>query len=213
MVTRRATSTPAPRIAGPGDIDTVADVIADAFAPLAVIRFLVPDPDRVRPVSRAWYRLHVEHAISGAGQVVMTEDNSAAAVWFDCTAAFSEPESYAKRLADLAGDDLSRFEHLDRQTDTNYPRDPHWHLLFLATRPGRQNQGLGSLLMDYTHIRLDAEGIPAYLEATGDENRWLYQRHGYHDMDPATFTVTDGTVLHRMWRPAEQQVQILTIQD
>jgi GNAT superfamily N-acetyltransferase len=187
MVTRRATSTPAPRIAGPGDIDTVADVIADAFAPLAVIRFLVPDPDRVRPVS--------------------------AAVWFDCTAAFSEPESYAKRLADLAGDDLSRFEHLDRQTDTNYPRDPHWHLLFLATRPGRQNQGLGSLLMDYTHIRLDAEGIPAYLEATGDENRWLYQRHGYHDMDPATFTVTDGTVLHRMWRPAEQQVQILTIQD
>ena len=62
--TSTATSAiPAPRIAGAGDIDTVADIVADAFLHLDAIRFLVPDPGRRREVTRAWYRLHIAHAI------------------------------------------------------------------------------------------------------------------------------------------------------
>jgi GNAT superfamily N-acetyltransferase len=193
---------PAIRIAGRQDIDTVADIVAEAFRDLDVIRYLVPDDERRLPVSRAWYRLYIEHAISGAGQVVMTDDNSAAAVWFDRTGEVTEPEGYAKRLADLAGDDLDQFEHLDRQMDAFHPHDLHRHLLFLAVRPQAQSRGLGSALMNYTHPRLDADGIPAYLEATGAENRRLYLRHGYTDMTPPTIPVSGDTILHRMWRPS-----------
>jgi GNAT superfamily N-acetyltransferase len=196
------TSIPAPRIAGAGDIDTVASIVTDAFDHLEVIHYLVPDPDRRRKVSRDWYRLYVEHAINGAGQVVMTEDANAAAVWFDRTSEPSEPDDYAKHLADLAGEHLPRFEHLDRQMDAHHPNDPHWHLLFLAVRPDRWNQGLGSTLMNYTHQRLDAEAIPAYLEATSADNQRLYRRHGYTDMTPPTIAVSDNIHLHRMWRPA-----------
>jgi ribosomal protein S18 acetylase RimI-like enzyme len=188
-------------MAGPGDIDIVADIVADAFDHLDVIHYLVPKPDRRRTVSRDWYRLYVAHAIGGAGQVVMTEDASAAAVWFDRTREASGPEGYEKHLAGLAGDDLPQFQHLDLQMEASHPTDPHWHLLFLAVRPDRWSQGLGGRLMDYTHSRLDAEGVPAYLEATGEQNRELYRRHGYMDMSPPTIAVTDTTLLYRMWRP------------
>jgi GNAT superfamily N-acetyltransferase len=133
----------------------------------------------------------------------MTEDGSAAAVWFDRTGEPSEPEGYAKRLADLAGEHLPRFQHLDLQMEANHPTDPHWHLLFLAVRPAWWSRGLGGRLMGYTHSRLDADGIPAYLEATGEQNRRLYQRHGYTDMSPPTIAVTDDVALRRMWRPAQ----------
>jgi ribosomal protein S18 acetylase RimI-like enzyme len=195
-----ATRGPALVEAGPGDIDDVAYIVAAAFEPLQVIQDLVPDPARRKKVVHGWYRLHIEHAIGGAGHVVMTEDRTGAAVWFDRTGDPSEPEDYGKRLAELAGEDLARFLHLDHVMDTNHPQDPHWHLLFLAARPGLQRMGLGGRLMDYTHACLDADGIPAYLEATGNDNRRLYERYGYQLMDPPTIAVTGDTDLYRMWR-------------
>lgn len=123
-------------------------------------------------------------------------------MWLDRTGEPSEPDDYAKRLADLAGDHLGRFEHLDAQMDAHHPGDAHWHLLFLAVRPDRWSQGLGSSLLDHTHAHLDALGIPAYLEATGEQNRRLYRRHGYTDMSPPAIPIAPGIGLYRMWRPA-----------
>lgn len=194
---------PALRIAGPDDIDTVADIVTDAFDHLEVIHFLVPDPSRRRTVAWQWYRLYVDHAIGGAGQVVMTDDATAAAVWFDRTSHATEPDGYDKHLADLAGDHLTRFQHLDLLMEAHHPTGRHWHLLFLAVRPDHWGHGLGGTLMDATHARLDAANIPAYLEATGEQNRKLYRRYGYTDMRPPTITVADQTVLYRMWRPAQ----------
>jgi GNAT superfamily N-acetyltransferase len=196
-------TTPTLRLAGPDDVSTVADIVTDAFDHLKVIHYLVPDPGRRKTIARDWYRLSIAHAINGAGQVVVTADAGAAAVWFDRTGQSSEPEGYEKHLAELAGEYLPRFQHLDLQMEAHHPTDPHWHLLFLAVRPDRWSQGLGSRLMDHTHSRLDADGIPAYLEATGLQNRRLYQRHGYQDMSPPTIAVTGDTVLYRMWRPGQ----------
>ncbi|MFF5291894.1 GNAT family N-acetyltransferase [Paractinoplanes globisporus] len=194
-------TTPDLRIATRADIDDVARLVADAFDHLDVIHWLVSDPDRRKPISRDWYRLYVEHAIGGAGQVVTTSDGLGAAVWFDRTGEISDPDDYAKRLAELAGDHLPRFLHLDQQMEAHHPADPHWHLLFLAVHPSRWSQGYGSALMDYTHARLDADRLAAYLEATSPQNRRLYRRHGYTDMTPPAIDVTDTIPLFRMWRP------------
>jgi ribosomal protein S18 acetylase RimI-like enzyme len=123
-------------------------------------------------------------------------------VWFDRTGPASEPDNYAHHLTELAGEDLSRFQHLDTQMDTDHPTEAHWHLLFLAVHPDRWSQGLGSALMDNTHARLDEQGIPAYLEATGERNRALYRRHGYTDMTPPAIPATPDIRLYRMWRAA-----------
>lgn len=200
MTSNDTSTLPTLRLAGPDDIDTVADIVTDAFDHLKVIHYLVPDPAQRRTVARDWYRLYITHAINGEGQVVVTADATAAAVWFDRTRPLSEPEGYEKHLAELAGDDLPQFQHLDLQMEAHHPTDPHWHLLFLAVRPDRWSQGLGGRLMDHTHRQLDTDGIPAYLEATGLQNRALYRRHGYNDMNPPTIAVAGDTVLYRMWR-------------
>jgi hypothetical protein len=53
--------------------------------------------------------------------------------------------------------------------------------------------------MDHTHRRLDPDGTPAYLEATSEQNRALYRRHGYMDMHPPVIPVSANAVLYRMW--------------
>ena len=202
-MTLKVSSTPGLRIAGPDDIDLVADLITDSFAHLPVIHYLVPEPGRRPAVVRQWYRLYVAHAVGGAGQVVITDDGLGAAVWFDRTGQASEPDDYAKHLIDLAGEYLDRFDHLDAQMDAHHPADPHWHLLFLAVHPSRWSHGYGSALMAHTHERLDKAGIAAYLEATSERNAALYRRHGYQDMTPPTIGVTGDIDLYRMWRPPQ----------
>jgi GNAT superfamily N-acetyltransferase len=194
---------PAIRVAGPGDIDPVARIVARAFDHLEVIAFLVPDPNRRRRVPQAWYRLYIEHAIRGAGHVLVTDNYTAAAVWFDRTGEATDPDDYTERLAAVAGDDLPRFQELDQKMADLHPHAPHRHLLFLAVDPDCWNHGYGSLLMDVTHAELDANGESAYLEATGKDNARLYERHGYTHMDPPTINLSDGTVLYRMWRPPQ----------
>jgi len=186
------------------DRDTIGDTIAEAFFPLDVIQHLVPDTGRRRPVSRAWYLQHIDHAIGGAGKVFMI-DNRAAAVWFDRTGKVkvTEPEDYAKRLAAATGPDLPRFRDLDTQMEALHPTDPQWHLLFLAVRRPWQGRGLGSRLLDHTHEWLDRNGYTAYLEATGDANEKLYQRHGYQLMTPPAIRLTPSLHLRRMWRPIQ----------
>jgi len=198
------TPVPGPTIdvAGLSDLNAVARLVGRSFAHLEVISFLVPDPVRRQHVPNDWYGLYIEHAIRGAGQVLVTDDFTACAVWFDRTGEVTEPKDYAERLAVVAGDDLPQFLELDRKMDALHPADPHRHLLFLAVDPDHWDQGLGSRLLDVTHAELDANGECAYLEATGDENARLYRRHGYTDMDPATIELSDGTQLRRMWRPA-----------
>ncbi len=56
--------------------------------------------------------------------------------------------------------------------------------------------------MKRTHDELDRGGVPAYLEATNENNVRLYRRHGYVDMDPFEMLLPDGTPFFRMWRAA-----------
>jgi GNAT superfamily N-acetyltransferase len=70
------------------------------------------------------------------------------------------------------------FAILERMAE-QHPREPHWYLFFLGTRPERQAQGLGSALIRRVLDVCDAEGTPAYLEATSQRSVALYGRHGF----------------------------------
>ena len=60
-----------------------------------------------------------------------------------------------------------------------HPSAPHWYLPWIGVRPGARGAGVGSELLARGLARVDAEGMPAYLEATSERNAVLYLRHGF----------------------------------
>lgn len=60
-----------------------------------------------------------------------------------------------------------------------HPQDPHYYLPFAGVSPEWQGRGFGSALIRPVLDRCDAEGIPAYLEASTARNRALYERHDF----------------------------------
>lgn len=188
------------------ELAAVGHLISYAFRELAACAYLVPAPDELVPVMAGYFGLLTEHAHKyGRVDVIDHPDGAgpvAAAVWFDLTSEAPAPERYDERLSALAGDFLDRFQALDELFEKHHPTDPHWHLAFLAVHPDHQDHGLGSRLMKRTHDELDQAGVPAYLEATNQNNVRLYRRHGYVDMDPFEMPLPDGTPFFRMWRTA-----------
>jgi len=65
-------------------------------------------------------------------------------------------------------------------------------------RPDRRGCGLGSTLLRRHHRRLDAAGLPAYLEANDPRGRDLYLRHGYQVR--SVIELPDGPMMWTMWR-------------
>ena len=63
--------------------------------------------------------------------------------------------------------------------EKEHPTEPHWYLEILGTHPDHQGKGLGSTVMRPVLDRCDAEGVPAYLESSKEQNIPFYERHGF----------------------------------
>lgn len=175
----------------------VADLVAEAFHPLPAAAWLVPDPAERARLMAGQFAILVAHATE-YGSVHRTEDRHGVAVWFHRTEPAPEPPDYPARLAAACGAATPRFEALDELLEKHHPAEPHHHLALLAVRPTHQGRGLGTALLAHHHAYLDAHGIPAYLEASSEQSRRLYARHGYRVGEP--FRLPDGTPFWPMWR-------------
>ncbi|MEW5299271.1 MAG: hypothetical protein WDW36_002303 [Sanguina aurantia] len=71
-------------------------------------------------------------------------------------------------------------------------------LSFLGTKPEMQGQGMGSLVLDHLDDLADEQGIWTYLEASTEDSRRLYKRHGYEDIS------------HKAWVPKDFGVDLDT---
>ena len=83
--------------------------------------------------------------------------------------------------------------------ESTHPHEPCWYLNLLAVEPSAQGNGIGSALLRAVTDQADAQGAPCYLEATSDDNRRLYERHGF----VATAAILPGDdcpPLWAMWR-------------
>ena len=98
-----------------------------------------------------------------------------------------EPDS--ERLGAL----LSEYGAAERQSDLgevmermgqSHPHDPHWYLPLIGVDPALHGRGIGSALMRHALARVDADGLPAYLESSNPRNISLYERHGFEALDP-----------------------------
>jgi GNAT superfamily N-acetyltransferase len=157
--------------AGPADIGLLSLVIAEAFFSLAVCRWLIPDGPARRAVFPGYFRVYVEHAITG-GLAETTPDRAAAALWIPGDGPGAPPDGYHGQLVALTGQHLGNFLAFDKQLDRHHPAGTyHHHLAILAVHPDRHGQGIGTALLHAHHAVLEDQGIPAYLEASDERTR------------------------------------------
>jgi GNAT superfamily N-acetyltransferase len=187
------------RPATPSDVDTVTDVLTEAFLISPIGSWLISDVDIRRSVYRRYFRLHADHALDRGAVDITTDGNAVAVWWSDPTCAIAP--GHAAHLADACGDWLHRFQLIDKLFDAVHPAAVHHYLAYLAVAPPQQEQGRGTALLEHYHRDLDAIGVPAYLEASTERNRDLYLRHGYV-LSPAApaYLPEAGPPVWPMWR-------------
>ena len=156
------------------DVTPAIATIVAAFADDPVERWLYPE--------EAEYLEHFPRfveAFAGAGIVSPVEDFAAVAVWLPPGA---EPDGDA--IGAVFTETVDPAKHEDtfavaEQMDAAHPRFAHWYLPWLAVRPERQGAGLGAALLREGLARVDADGLPAYLETPNPRTIPLYERHGF----------------------------------
>ena len=169
-----------------------SDVLAQAFHDDPVFRWWIPDDDARRDILPPFFDLVTE----GCDEVHANEGS--VAVWNRPGA--EDDEDAVEAIAAIAGAYAERLFTIFELQAEHHPAEPHWYLFFLATRPGLRSRGLGSALMRPVLETCDAEGVPAYLEATSERSMALYRRHGFEVT--GEIRLPDGPSLWPMWREA-----------
>ena len=191
---------PAHRIgrAGRDEATRLAASLAAAFYDDPVFRWFSPDDRRRGAMLPDFFDVFVAAYLSH-GETYTDDDVSGGALWAAPeTDPLSADPAYAERLDAIAGVDAPRLFEIVELLEGHAPPEPHYHLQFLGVLPERQGAGIGGALMAPMLERCDRDGVSAYLEATSDRNRALYERHGFRVR--GNIPLPGGPALWRMWR-------------
>lgn len=189
------------RSAHAAEASVVAEILSQGFADDPVFAWLLSD-ETSRPIyTRAFFDIFTAFTLE-QGTVQVTEDHSGASLWvpFDPSEADAESAAIGEELAAAAGPYIERFGIIGELMDAAHPvHEPHAYLHFLGTIPERQGTGVGGAMLADQLRKLDAAGLPAYLEATTLRSAALYERHGFRRLDH-TIDLPDGPSMYPMWR-------------
>jgi len=75
--------------------------------------------------------------------------------------------------------DLERVFDFFGQLEQYHPQEEIWYLPLIGVDPKHQGQGHGGALLAHALAQADADGKKAYLEASSEGSRRLYERHGF----------------------------------
>lgn len=189
------------RRADPYDMDSACEVLAEAFAEGPVAEWVLRDPTARLFLYREYARAGYPRALV-EGEVWITDDYSAVAIWYRIGGPRDLPPAEAQALADAQqlaeqalakmaahwpDDAIDRLGILDHEIARRHPNAAHWHLAFLGVRPDAQGRGIGSTMLAHHHALTDSEGDTSWLVATSDRSRALYERHGYELLEMFDF--------------------------
>ncbi len=74
---------------------------------------------------------------------------------------------------------LARWATVFRTLDDGHPTGPHWYLATLGVREDARRRGLGRSLLDAFTARVDAGGLPAWVETDRERNVHFYEGAGF----------------------------------
>jgi GNAT superfamily N-acetyltransferase len=188
------------RLATEQDLDGITATLAAAFEADPLWSWAFPGGDGLASL----WRLYVASALRYPW-VWIAGDYAAAAVWIPpggVELTDREEDSLEPLLEGLVGpravEIVSLFERLE---DAHPEKPPHYYLSLLGTHPDHRGKGMGMALLADNLARIDAEGMPAYLESSNPADDPRYARLGFAPV--GELLRPDGQqVVSTMWREA-----------
>jgi GNAT superfamily N-acetyltransferase len=192
------------RVAAAADLETVTGTITFAFAedPLW-------GPAMANARDRHDHRADLwRGSLAGAMRYPwtwLTEGGGAVSVWIPPSGtemSAEQEERWLELIRERLGPGADDFlDTLDRFAAAHPQGEPHYYLSLLGTHPDHRGRGLGVALQADNVARVDAEGMPAYLESTDHGNDHRYASVGFEPFG-SFVTPYRGHVVNTMWRPA-----------
>jgi len=191
------------RKATAADVPQIVRTLTRAFHDDPVMSFIFPEDGKRPAILEAFFDVSARQIYLEKGETYICNDGRAAALWAPpgkWKVSTLDIVRNGPRLARVMGRRLALGLRAMNMVERKHPREPgHYYLAILGTDPERQNRGLGSALLTDMLSRADAEGVPAYLESSSENNRRLYMRHGFRVVEEIPIPA-GGPPVWRMWR-------------
>lgn len=185
-------------------LDECVSLLAEAFvtSPLHRCAF---GPERLDR-NRTFFRIGLRNMFVGQSFVALEADNGAMCGyihfnrWPHCLPAPEEvPRVVALHLLPL-GEALPQVIRWFGRWCHRDPAEPHVHLGPIGVAPGKQRQGVGTMLMRHYIDHLEREKAAGYLETDRLENVRFYEKFGFSLQGEEELI---GTSVWYMWRAAD----------
>lgn len=192
------------------DLDDVVATLTDAFMTEPVMSWAFPsDRVRSRRLDALWSFMAGE-AYLPLGASTVAPGGDGAALWLAPGQGLGD-EFWDTRAVDFVNGlegEVERLSAISKAMAAHHPHDrEHWYLLAIGVATDRQGGRLGSALLAHTLEIADADGAPAYLEATSRRSRVLYERFGFEVI--AEISAAPGApTLWSMWREPNAQASV-----
>jgi GNAT superfamily N-acetyltransferase len=186
------------------DVHQLGQTIARAFQDDPALAWAVPDVQRRERFGPRYFELLIEHTYLPKGEVYMTKDGAAAALWAPpgkWQASVWSMLALLPVMVRACGGHLSRALRMQKLMEKKHKEqcESHYYLAYVGTDPVNQGKGYGTALLAHMLRRCDAERVPAYLEASSPRNQALYYRHGFKVIEELIWP-EGGPPFWRMWR-------------
>jgi ribosomal protein S18 acetylase RimI-like enzyme len=188
------------------DVPNLSGAMARAFYDdPAISHCLVDESRRMRRLERG-FELFLHHLYLAHDECYTTDGLVGGALWLPpgkWRLHGLEQLRLLARMARVHGRALPRILQVLGFLEARHPHMPHYYLAFVGVEPESQGRGVGSTLLQPTLERCDRDGIPAYLEASSERNRALYERHGFEVVEQVRLP-RGGPPMWLMWREAQR---------
>ena len=190
------------RTAATADATRVAEALARAFYDDPVLSWAMPDEQRRADRLQRGFELFLRRVYLPHAHTYTTARVVGGALWLPPGQWRVGPLAQLRLLPSMAAiwrRDLGRVMRMLHLFETKHPHEPHYYLGIIGVEPEAQGRGIGTALMRPVLERCDAEGVPAYLEATAPRNRDCYLRNGFSVVEEVRLP-KDGPPYWGMWR-------------
>ena len=187
-----------------GDYEAAAEALALAFADDPAWTHLLPG-DETRPEKLlAYFTSEIENLVPEYREVWVTADGGGAAIWAQPGRWRVPLRATLREAGRMTGVFRSRVPlglRTMARLERHHPRHPdHWYLQYLGVEPRSQGRGRGAALIAPVLELCDRDRVPAFLEASSDRNRALYERHSFAVTETFDMPGRGGPPIREMWR-------------